>query len=365
MLPRTRTSSTASISRLVAHCSALSPLLRASLDKAGYHVDYAVVDAGRLGLPQRRRRVICVACRGRPACTMAAAATQVEQAQRTSVAQFFPGRQWFYHLHRRSWGRCVYDAARHQVPVLRTNCTYFPVDMARYRPRPGDDAPLAQCPPWTTAELGACQGFPLRYSWPPRRKRCRCRFCSSSSVSAASKQIGNAIPGVIAQWGIETMLAVMAPGRWRRAAACLRWAQAARRAAVAAIRARVASAAASHAAAAAPNPPHSASLTCFPAAAVAGSLPLALEGRPQRSPSPSGRSPRPHHAAWATSTRCCPQWLDAACECPPSVIRWAAGCESPARQSVGTIHGRVMGCAGCGLGVCVRARARARRSAEC
>mgnify|MGYP003316308757 CR=1 FL=1 len=169
--------------------------------------------------------------------------------RRTSVAQFFPGRQWFYHLHRRSWGKCVYDAARHQVPVLRTNCTYFPVDMARYRPRPGDDAPLAQCPPWTTAELGACQGFPLQYSWPPRRTRCRCRFCSRSSVSAASKQIGNAIPGVIARWGIETMLAVMAPGRWRRAAACLRCARAARRAAGAAVRARAASAAASHAAA--------------------------------------------------------------------------------------------------------------------
>ena len=42
------------------------------------------------------------------------------------------------------------------------------------------------------------------------------------------------------------------------------------------------------------------------------------------------------------------------------MIRWAAGCESPARQSVGTIHGRIRGCAGRGLGV--RARARAPRA---
>ena len=158
--------------------------LRAASDlrEAGYHVDHAVVDAGQLGLPQRRRRVICIAFRGEPSCSMRAAADAVAAQPRVTVSQFFPGRRWFYHLHRRSWGQCVYDAQAHQVPVLRTNCTYFPADIDRYRPRLSDDAPLAVCEPWSSAELGACQGFPLDYIWPPDRQRCRCRFLLSLVV---------------------------------------------------------------------------------------------------------------------------------------------------------------------------------------
>ena len=84
------------------------------LREEGFHVDFAVVDAGQLGLPQRRRRVICLAVRGRPTCLMAAAAAAAASQPRATVAEWFPDRRWFYHLHRRSWGQCVYDARRDQ-----------------------------------------------------------------------------------------------------------------------------------------------------------------------------------------------------------------------------------------------------------
>ena len=207
------------------------------LREEGFHVDFAVVDAGQLGLPQRRRRVICLAVRGRPTCLMAAAAAAAASQPRATVAEWFPDRRWFYHLHRRSWGQCVYDARRDQIPPLRTNCAYFPVDLGLYRRRPLDAARIQQCRPWTLSALGVCQGFPAAYVWPPPKFRCPCRFCGSSR-SAAGKQIGNAIPGAIAHWGIRLLMAVMAPPRWTRAAWALRCAVASRGAARAARRAQ-------------------------------------------------------------------------------------------------------------------------------
>ena len=118
------------------------------------------VDARQLGLPQRRRRVLAFAVRGGAACSAAPAAAAVAAQPVTVMADFFPGIQYFYHMHRTSAGPCIYDASTSPVPTLRTNCSYFPRTEAAYRSRAADSAPYASCTFFSLSQLGQCQGFP-------------------------------------------------------------------------------------------------------------------------------------------------------------------------------------------------------------
>jgi DNA (cytosine-5)-methyltransferase 1 len=164
-----------------------TPVVRAAMAAEGLRegVDFAVLDFVRLGLPQRRRRLVA----GTPALVTALLRRAADAAPQRGVADVIP--------HCR--GTHVRNRHAHHAVRLGGVTTYEPVrDDQSARPvaepaycvtgtsalkwwTPGD----ARCRVMTPAELAALQGFPPEYVHDPVRRRARL-------------QIGNAFPPPVA-----------------------------------------------------------------------------------------------------------------------------------------------------------------------
>ena len=169
-----------------------------------YTIEWGVADAKHTAVPQARKRVFVTARRSKARCGMSDAAAALPSRGVCTLADALPDVRFAYHVARTSHGRCVVPATE-PMQTLRTNCING-VNVSKYRPRRADAAPIGECTVLGAARLGVVQGFPADYPWPERRRRCRCKFCASSSVAAVSKQIGNAVPPRLAAWAIATAL---------------------------------------------------------------------------------------------------------------------------------------------------------------
>ena len=169
-----------------------------------YTIEWGVADAKYTAVPQARRRVFVTARRSKTRCGMRDAAAALPSRGVCTLADALPDVSFAYHIARTSRGRCVVPATE-PMQTLRTNCING-VNRDKYRPRSADAAPISECTVLGAARLGVVQGFPADYPWPERRMRCKCKYCVSSSVSAVSKQIGNAVPPRLAEWAIRTAL---------------------------------------------------------------------------------------------------------------------------------------------------------------
>ena len=176
------------------------------LSGAGYTVETCIVDAAKLGVPQRRRRAIVVASLHGGVVGLKAACDVVQAGRTTVMSDEFPGMGHFYHRHRQSWGQCIYCPKASPTPPLRTNCVSVP-RASTYRRRPGDVGSIHGCHVLNVPELSRAMGFPSDYPWPEQGVKCRCKFCSKSGVTSTSRQIGNAICPAVAQWAASVALA--------------------------------------------------------------------------------------------------------------------------------------------------------------
>jgi hypothetical protein len=168
-------------------------------------VETCVVDAAKLGVPQRRRRAVVVASLHGGVVGLKAASDVIAARRPAVVRDAFPHVEHFYHRHRQTHGQCVYDAAVSPSPPLRTNCVSVP-RASTYRRRSGDAGGIHGCHVFDVPELTRVMGFPDGYPWPAPGTRCGCRFCTKSNVTAVSRQLGNAIVPAVAAWALRVAL---------------------------------------------------------------------------------------------------------------------------------------------------------------
>ena len=176
------------------------------LQAAGFATDSEVIDTASLRLPQRRRRMIGIALRGRFACGMRPAALALDRNPPVAIADLFPDVKYFWYNGR--FGKQVYSAAG-VTPALKCNCARPPP--RNYQPRARDDAPVSRATVFSLRQLAAIQGFPAEYVFAPHGVYCDCRFCSSSKQLAAGRQIGNSIAPPMAEWALRRALEMALP----------------------------------------------------------------------------------------------------------------------------------------------------------
>jgi DNA (cytosine-5)-methyltransferase 1 len=164
-----------------------SPEWKLACDKlraAGYSIDTALVDASRLGVPQRRVRMFAVATQPGFGFDLAGPAKVVANSARTCVADVMPGRRHFYHLGRGKRDPCVFSSTV-PSPTLRTNCDYHPG--LRHRRRARDSAHIRETSPFSLADLRLLQGWPASSFLPERRRD-------------AARILGNSVAPPVAAW---------------------------------------------------------------------------------------------------------------------------------------------------------------------
>ena len=195
------------------------------LEAAGYAVRAQLVNAHKLGVPQRRQRILLVAVRAervsrrrlQQVLDAAVDDSRNEMRQRadTTVRDVF-GRFDFYHL--RIWEPSVprppsrmparVHSADEPAWTLLSGCCVLPP--RRYVARAADAAPLRLATVLQPCEIGMLQGFPRSWPWPHTSIYCDCQFCFTSIRPAVGQEIGNAIPPAMGAWCMRMASAAVA-----------------------------------------------------------------------------------------------------------------------------------------------------------
>ena len=208
-----------------------SPEWKLACDKlraAGYSIDTALVDASRLGVPQRRVRMFAVATQPGFGFDLAGPAKVVANSARTTVADVMPDRRHFYHLGRGKRDPCVFSSTV-PSPTLRTNCDYHPG--LRHRRRARDSAHIRETSPFSLADLRLLQGWPTN-SFLPERRRDAARILGNSVAPPVTAWLGSlariaitAASGSIAAASARVAAAIRTPAdlRFFQGAAQLGW----------------------------------------------------------------------------------------------------------------------------------------------
>lgn len=157
------------------------------MERAGYAVEKAVLDASLCGVPQKRKRLITIGTQD-PATTAAI----FEWFHQNKSEKPMTVRDWFgkrlntstYYRHPRSYARRGVFSIDEPSPTVRGVNRPIP---AGYPGHPGDVVPVAQTRPLTTAERAEIQTFPRSFKW-------------VGSRTDTEQMIGNAVPVRLAKF---------------------------------------------------------------------------------------------------------------------------------------------------------------------
>ena len=160
--------------------------MRATLRAAGYSLEEAVVDAAKLGVPQRRRRVFLVATADGRHTGFEEAAAHVARQSDTTLQQHFPADGFadtelaYWHYGRYPKDSCL-RAKSAPSPTLRSNCGYYP-SSGSYVPRPADAGRrLDQTRRFAVEELATVAGWPRSaHAALPESRSAACRILGNS-----------------------------------------------------------------------------------------------------------------------------------------------------------------------------------------
>ena len=145
------------------------------------------IDAAKLGMPQRRRRLIAVATLSCSPVGLAAAVADLQLRPDTTITDVFPDRAAYYYMNRFRGGRCVFPADR-PMDSLRLNSSYFP-KAGKYQPRPADGSlRISQCRPFSIADFARIRGWPAE------------SYLPQYSQSAAMAILANSVPPPMYEW---------------------------------------------------------------------------------------------------------------------------------------------------------------------
>ena len=174
------------------------------LRDAGYHIEHEIVNSARLGVPQRRERLIVIATLGRPV-GLAAAVALAETQPETTVRDVLPELgdcYWHYPRDGRSSGVRSSDQPS---PTLRCNSDHRP---AGYLERPSDKGR-----PFHLAAQNSMRTLATVMGWP-----------SSAQLPVASRRkamrvLGNSVPPPMMKWAVALAVSALAEDSAARALA--------------------------------------------------------------------------------------------------------------------------------------------------
>ena len=160
--------------------------MRATLRAAGYSLEEAIVDAAKLGVPQRRRRVFLVATADDQHTGFEEAAAHVAQQSDTTPQQHFPADGFadtelaYWHYGRYPKDSCL-RAKDAPSPTLRSNCGFYP-NSGSYVPRPADAGRrLDHTRRFEVEELATVAGWPRSaHAALPSSRPAACRILGNS-----------------------------------------------------------------------------------------------------------------------------------------------------------------------------------------
>ena len=133
--------------------------VRQRLQAAGYTVQEAIIDAAKMGVPQRRKRLFLIATLGHSGGDFEAAAEAAQTGPDTTLAEFFPDIEAYYHFPRGPKD-CAIRPVTAPSPCLRTNCGQYPQPGRYVRRRADAERTIQQCRKFTVSELAKVQGWP-------------------------------------------------------------------------------------------------------------------------------------------------------------------------------------------------------------
>jgi DNA (cytosine-5)-methyltransferase 1 len=154
--------------------------------RAGYGVSTAVLDASRCGVPQRRKRLVCIGKLDEDDGFLAAVInTRLAQKQMT-VKDYF-GEELdtkYYYRHPRNYARrAIYSVEEPAATVRGVN---RPIP-AGYKKHPGDPVGPKKARPLTTDERARLQTFPSGFRW-------------LGTKTDREQMVGNAVPVKLAEF---------------------------------------------------------------------------------------------------------------------------------------------------------------------
>ncbi|MEC7281782.1 MAG: DNA cytosine methyltransferase [Verrucomicrobiota bacterium] len=168
--------------------------LESKLLAAGYHMCSFILDASKVGVPQKRRRAFVIATKGSidSLRKLLQASQDLTNAFTTTPRDVMPKiAKYFVTVPRHSKDPAVVSS-NFPAPTLRTNCAGR-VNTTSYQPRARDTGPIAQAAQLSIQQLGQLSGFPETYNWPIVRSR-------------AGRIIGNAVCPPVMEWVIQHSL---------------------------------------------------------------------------------------------------------------------------------------------------------------
>ena len=166
----------------------------AKLLAAGFHLVSFVIDASKVGVPQRRRRAFVIATRGsldslRP---ILQASQDLANAPVTTPNEVIPKiGKWLLTTPCNKSSPAVVPSDQ-PAPTLRTGCGSR-INKRTYQPRTRDAGPIEEATELSVKQLGMLSGFPRRYKWPNVR-------------SHAGRVIGNAVCPPVMDWVVRHAL---------------------------------------------------------------------------------------------------------------------------------------------------------------
>jgi DNA (cytosine-5)-methyltransferase 1 len=164
------------------------------LAKASYGISYVILDASLCGVPQRRKRLICICRLGAPHHLLVERlVTSGADRPRTLKDHFGSslGFQYYYHHPRFTDRRGIYSVDE-PAPTIRGTHREPPPG---YRCRPNDAAPVHQVRALTQQERSLVQTFPPDWIW-------------EGTKTDVDRMIGNAVPPALATYVGRAMLDV-------------------------------------------------------------------------------------------------------------------------------------------------------------
>jgi DNA (cytosine-5)-methyltransferase 1 len=166
---------------------------RVMLGQCGYGLTELVLDASLCGVPQRRRRLICIGrLYARDDFLRGALLGGLSQTP-TAVRDHFGdglGIEHFY-AHARSYERRAIFSINEPAPTIRTTNRPVPPGYERHK---SDSADPSAARALTVAELAAVQTFPVYWRW-------------TGSQTQILRMIGNAVPPALAAYLGRAILA--------------------------------------------------------------------------------------------------------------------------------------------------------------
>jgi len=159
---------------------------QALLRRAGYGLTTSVLDASLCGVPQRRKRLVCIGRLNEDDEFLAETIESNLSRTPMTVRDYFGndlGTEYYYRHPRNYARRAIYSVDEPAATVRGVN---RPIP-AGYKKHPGDPASPKMARPLTTEERARIQTFPKGFKW-------------SGTKTDQEQMIGNAVPAKLAEF---------------------------------------------------------------------------------------------------------------------------------------------------------------------